>query len=61
MALQLLGIAWTVFGVLHFAYHVTHLGLLSTSEAIGQVVVLAVAVILALAMLVPAPGRKTTR
>jgi hypothetical protein len=57
VACQLLGIAWTVFGVLHFGYHVTHLGHLSTSEAMGQVVVLAVAVLLALAMLTPAGSR----
>jgi hypothetical protein len=53
LACRLLGIAWTVFGVLHFAYHVSHLGHLSTSDAVGQVVVLAVAVLLALAMLTP--------
>ena len=61
VACQLVGIAWTVFGILHFSYHVTHLAHLSTSEAIGQIVVLAVAVLLALAMLIPARGRRTTR
>jgi hypothetical protein len=54
MACRLLGIAWTVFGVLHFGYHVTHLGHLSTSDAVSQVVVLAVALLIALAMVVPA-------
>ncbi|MEV0890004.1 hypothetical protein [Promicromonospora sp. NPDC050262] len=53
---RVLGIAWTVFGVLHFAYHVTHLGHLPTDEAIGQVVVLAVAILLAIGLLVP--GRR---
>lgn len=50
---RLLGIAWTVFGVLHFAYHVTHLGHLPVDEATGQVVVLAVATLLAIALMVP--------
>jgi hypothetical protein len=57
VACVLLGITWTVFGCLHFAYHVTHLGHLSTNEAVGQVVVLTVAVAIALAMLVPGRSR----
>lgn len=61
LACRLLGIAWTVFGVLHFAYHVTHLGHLSTSDATSQVVVLAVAMLLALAMLTPARSRDLDR
>ncbi|SES05354.1 MULTISPECIES: hypothetical protein [Lentzea] len=52
---QLLGIAWTVFGVLHIAYHVAHLGHMSRADAIGQVTVLGVAVLLAVALF--APGR----
>lgn len=54
---RLLGIAWTTFGVLHFAYHVTHLEHLTPDEATGQVVVLAVAILLAIALVVP--GRTT--
>ena len=50
---RLLGIAWTVFGILHFAYHVTHLGHLPPDEAVGQVVVLAVAIVLAVMLLIP--------
>lgn len=53
---RLLGVAWLVFGVLHFAYHVTHLDHLSTNDAISQVVVLAVAVLLAVMLLIP--GRR---
>ncbi|GLY48964.1 hypothetical protein [Lentzea sp. NBRC 102530] len=53
---QLLGVAWTVFGVLHIAYHVGHLGHMSTADAIGQVTVLVVAVLLAVALFVP--GRR---
>lgn len=50
---RLLGIAWTAFGVLHFAYHVTHLGHMSASDAIEQTIVLVVAAGLGIALLVP--------
>lgn len=53
----LLGIAWTVFGVLHFGYHVTHLQHLPADEATGQVVVLAVAILLAIALMIPGRSR----
>ena len=43
---RLLGVAWTVFGVLHFAYHVTHLSHMSASDQISQVIVLGFAVVL---------------
>lgn len=43
---RLLGIAWTAFGLLHFAYHVTHLEHMSVSDQVGQVTVLALAVLL---------------
>jgi len=56
---RLLGIAWSVFGVLHFAYHVTHLEHLTTDEATGQVVVLTVAILLAIALAIP--GRDHAR
>ncbi|WP_402465962.1 hypothetical protein [Isoptericola aurantiacus] len=50
---RLLGVAWTVFGILHFAYHVTHLGHMSTSDAVAQTVVLGVAVVLGVLLLIP--------
>lgn len=56
---RLLGIAWTVFGILHFAYHVTHLSHMSLSDQIGQVTVLALAVILGVGLFVP--PRRTAR
>jgi hypothetical protein len=51
---RVLGVAWTVFGVLHFAYHVTHLEPLSTSDAIGNVVSLGVSLLLGVLLVVPA-------
>lgn len=48
-----LGIAWGAFGVLHFAYHVTHLGHLSQVEAVSQLIALALSVLLAVGLFVP--------
>lgn len=53
---RLLGIAWTAFGILHFAYHVTHLSHMSVSDQVGQVIVLALAVILGIGLFI-APRR----
>ena len=60
IGLRLLGIAWAVFGVLHFAYHVTHLHHLSTSEAWAQIVVLVVAALVGVGLLIGArsPARQ---
>lgn len=43
---RVLAVAWTVFGVLHFGYHVTHLEHMTTADAAAQVTVLVVAVVL---------------
>lgn len=50
---RVIGIVWGTFGVLHFAYHVTHLGHMTTSDAIAQVVVLAIAAVLGIAIAIP--------
>lgn len=56
---RVLGIAWTVFGVLHFSYHVTHLGHMSASDATSQVIVLIVAVVLGVGLFVPPRARRS--
>ena len=48
------GAAWLVFGVLHFAYHLGHLGMFGTSDKVLNVVALGGSVVLAAALLVPA-------
>ncbi len=53
-----MGIAWTVFGVLHVAYHVAHLGQLSATEAMSQVTALVVAVLLGTAVMIPGPPKQ---
>lgn len=59
---RLLGVAWTTFGVLHFAYHVTHLEHMTVSDQIGQVTVLAVAVLLGAGLFIrPRRARSTRR
>ena len=47
------GAAWLVFGVLHFAYHLGHLGMYGTTDKILNVVALGGSVVLAAALLVP--------
>lgn len=57
---RVLGIAWGSFGVLHFAYHVTHLEHMSTQDAAAQMIVLAVAALLGIAIAI-APRGTTDR
>jgi hypothetical protein len=60
-ALPVVGVAWTVFGVLHVAYHVTHLAGLSVADAVGNVVSLTVTLLLAVVLLLPARRRAAGR
>lgn len=48
------GVAWLVFGALHLAYHLGHLGMYGTSDKILNVVALGGSVVLAAALLIPA-------
>jgi hypothetical protein len=50
---RIAGLGWTVFGVLHFAYHVTHLDGSFTDKA-GNVVALGISAILGIVLLFPA-------
>lgn len=56
---QTTGAAWLVFNVLHFSYHVQHLGMYGTRDQVLNVVFLAALVLLAALLLVPVlPGRR---
>jgi len=55
---RVLGTAWTTFGVLHFIYHVTHLGHMSVSDATAQVIVLVVAGLLGVALFIAPRDRR---
>lgn len=57
---RILGIAWTTFGVLHFAYHAAHLAHLSTSDAIGTVVTLGISLVLGVLLIIPARATRMT-
>ncbi len=56
IAFRVLGIAWTVFGALHFAYHALHLEHMSMDAAIGEMVALGVSLLLGILLLIP--GRR---
>jgi hypothetical protein len=53
VAYRILGIAWTVFGTLHFAYHALHLEHMSLESAIGEMVALGVSLLLGVVLLIP--------
>ena len=50
---RVLGIAWTVFGTLHFLYHALHLAHMSLESAIGEMVALGVSLLLGVVLLIP--------
>ncbi|PJJ73522.1 hypothetical protein CLV46_3115 [Diaminobutyricimonas aerilata] len=56
---RVLGIAWGGFGVLHFAYHVTHIGHMSAPDATAQMIVLAVAGTLGIGIAIPPRHRES--
>lgn len=57
VAYRILGIAWTVFGTLHFAYHALHLEHMSLESAIGEMVALGVSLLLGVVLLIPERAR----
>ena len=58
---RIAGLGWTVFGVPHFAYHVTHLDGSLTDKA-GNVIALGISAVLGIALLFPPRrGRPTAR
>ncbi|GGI45806.1 hypothetical protein BCL57_001551 [Agromyces flavus] len=50
---RILGLAWTMFGVLHLWYHVTHLDHLQADAAVGTVVSLSISLALGVVLLIP--------
>ncbi len=47
------GAAWLTFSAVHFVWHVLHLGVFSTAQAVGNVVALAVPLVLPVLLLIP--------
>jgi hypothetical protein len=52
---RLVGLAWTVFGAIHFAFHITHLEG-SALDRVGNVISLGVSLVLGILLLLP--GRR---
>ncbi|MGA1836906.1 hypothetical protein VD659_08230 [Herbiconiux sp. 11R-BC] len=59
-AARAVGVAWTVFGVPHLAYHLAHLESLAPLDALGNIVSLGGCLALGLVLMLPGP-RRTTR
>jgi len=58
---RVLGLAWTLFGALHFAYHALHLGHMSMESAVGEMVALGVSLLLGILLLIPERGANAHR
>ncbi|KQZ83257.1 hypothetical protein ASD56_13180 [Microbacterium sp. Root166] len=54
VAYRVLGIAWTIFGALHFAYHAFHLSHMPVVDAVGEMVALGVSLLLGVLLMMPA-------
>lgn len=56
---RLLGLAWTVFGMLHLGYHLMHLDHLAVADAVGVTVSVSFSLALGVVLLIPGrgPGR----
>lgn len=55
---QTTGAAWLIFNVLHFSYHVQHLDMYNTRDQVLNVVFLAVLVVQAILLLLPALSKQ---
>ncbi|MFF5295283.1 hypothetical protein [Paractinoplanes globisporus] len=59
--MRVTGLAWLVFGVLHFAFHAAHLTMFSTGDRIGMLGALGGTVVLAVVLLLPASSPASLR
>ena len=50
---RILGLAWTVFGVLHLGYHAMHLDHMDAVDAVGSIVSLSISLALGVVLLIP--------
>jgi hypothetical protein len=57
MGFAQIGVGWLVFSIPHFVFHMFHLDMYGTTDAIGNVVTLGGTLVLAALLLVPAGGR----
>ncbi|MFJ8054664.1 hypothetical protein [Streptomyces sp. NPDC096142] len=58
---QTTGAVWLVFNVLHFSYHVQHLGMYGTRDQVLNVMALSLLTLLSAVLLVPVPASAPAR
>ncbi len=56
---RVLGLAWTVFGVLHLGYHAMHLEHVDAETAVGSIVSLSISLALGIVLLIPGSLRSS--
>ena len=52
---RVVGVAWAVFGVPHFAYHAAHFAPLPTIDVVGNIVSLGASLLLGVVLMLPGP------
>ena len=52
---RVVGVAWAVFGIPHFAYHAAHFGHMPLVDVLGNVVSLGASLLLGIALMLPGP------
>lgn len=52
---RVVGVAWAVFGIPHFAYHAAHFGDMPPADVLGNVVSLGASMLLGIALMLPGP------
>lgn len=52
---RVVGVAWAVFGIPHFAYHAAHFGDMAAADVIGNTVSLGASLLLGIALMLPGP------
>lgn len=57
-ATRAVGIAWVVFGVLHFSYHASHLHGMSPANAVGELIGLGTSLVLGVMLVLPVRTRQ---
>jgi hypothetical protein len=57
---RVVGVAWTVFGIPHFAYHASHFGHMPLVDVLGNIVSLGAGLLLGIALMLPGPRLRAT-
>ncbi len=52
---RVVGVAWAVFGLPHFAYHAAHFAQMSAIDVVGNIVSLGASLLLGIVLMLPGP------